>query len=249
MYITDILPTLVSAANIKINHESLDGVNQWKTITDNESTSRKEILYNIESVFGFSAIMNDGWKLVNGSENLKNADWFGSSGENANLTVKSYINSVLSSETASNLPKLTENLIKVLHEKSITKCDKFSSATKCNPIESPCLFNIIDDPCEKNNLADIFPERVQFLSSRLSHHASEMVPSRRKPSDPNCDPKLHSLQWTWWLGDDENKNHHFSLLYMACVIFIATIMLIVFYKKIMTKQRNNLRMINSLIKN
>lgn len=246
MYITDILPTMAAAANIKFNLDRLDGVNQWRTITDDEPSTRKEILYNIEPVFGFSAIVNDGWKLVNGSVNLNNTNWFGSSGENANLTMERYIDIVLNSETAANLPKLSENVIKELYEKSITKCDTISPVTNCNSKESPCLFNIIEDPCERNNLADIFPEKVQFLSLRLSKHVSEMIPTRRKPSDPNCDPEFHNLTWTWWLGEDEDKSHYNIGVFIMCIIFIAIIMLVIFKKNI-NNQKNNSRMTKSLL--
>lgn len=241
MYITDILPTMAAAANINLGHKKLDGVSQWKTITDNEPSTRKEILYNIEPVLGFSAIMNDGWKLVNGSANFKNSNWFGSSGENANMTVKSYIDLVLNSETAANLPKLSESIIKEMQEKSITKCDKLLQITKCNSMKSPCLFNIIEDPCEYNNLADIFPEKVQFLTSRLSHHLSEMVPSRRKPSDLNCDPKFHNFTWTWWLGEDEIKRDGNFCFFMTCLIFLAIFLLFMLSKKLLFNPKNYAR--------
>lgn len=243
MYITDILPTMAAAANIEVKDEKLDGVNQWKTISENVPTTRKEILYNIESVLGFSAIVNDGWKLVNGSENIKNSDWFGSAGSDTKITFDEYIDDVRNSEAAINLPKLSVNEIKILRRNSTTKCDNFTAVTKCNPLESPCLFNIINDPCEKNNLAETHPEKVKFLLSRLSHHITEMQPTRRKPSDPKSDPKFHNLTWSWWLNDNrcEMKKHSDNnevFIYLICIIFL-TIVLFISLKKMKVVQRSN----------
>lgn len=234
IHITDILPTMAAAANIKINDGKLDGVNQWETITENMKSARSEILYNIESVFGFSAIMSDGWKLVNGSENIKNADWFGSSGENAELSFKDYIEEVLNSETAKSLPKLSKSEIEEMFKNSTVECGELTSSEKCNPLKSPCLFDIVNDPCEMNNLAKSHPERVEILLSKLSHHINQMVPSRRKPSDARSDPKYHNSTWTWWLDDENGKNKVENemdvTIYIICAIFFGFIFFVTIRK-------------------
>jgi hypothetical protein len=200
MYITDILPTMANAAKIPINVRNLDGVNQWQVLTEELPTIRKEVLYNIESVLSFSAIMNDGWKLVNGTENMKNSGWLGDSGNDSKISFDEYAEKVLDSEAAQSLPSLTMKEIKIIQEKSTVECGNVT-INKCNPLESPCLFNINEDPCEHHNLAHERPEKVKFLLSRLSHHITEMVPSRRAPVDPMCDPKYHNYQWTWWIDE------------------------------------------------
>lgn len=230
MYITDVLPTMASAAKIPINVRNLDGVNQWQVITEDLPTIRKEILYNIESVLSFSAIMNDGWKLVNGTENMKNIGWLGNSGNDSNITFENYAEKVLDSEVAQNLPSLTLKEIKIIQEKSTVECGN-STINKCNPLESPCLFNILDDPCERHNLAHERPEKLKFLLARLSHHISELVPSRRAAVDPMCDPKLHNYQWTWWIDegvkvkveDPEENIFIFGLCFFVFAIFITII--------------------------
>lgn len=231
MFITDVLPTMASAAGIPINSE-IDGVSQWKTINEKSPTSRKEILYNVESVLGFSGIMNEGWKLVNGTENIEYAGWFGSSGEEVNLSFNEYLEKIFNSSVALNLPELSVEKIKSLREKSTTKCENSANVTHCNPLKSPCLFNILDDPCEQNNLADMFPDKVQFLLSRLSHHIAEMVPSIRKPADLKCDPKFHNFTWTWWLEESDIKNDQRQVfIFIVLTIFIAFIILLISKKQ------------------
>lgn len=240
MYITDILPTLASAADIPINIRNLDGVNQWQVISEDLPTIRKEILYNIESVLSFSSIMNDGWKLVNGTENMKNADWLGESGNNSEISFENYVERVLDSEAALSLPSLTSKEIKFIQELSTVSCGN-STFNKCNPLESPCLFNIIEDPCERHNLAHERPDKVKFLISRLSHHITEMVPSRRTPVDPMCDPKLHNYQWTWWIdegvtNEEENTENIFVL---GLSFFVFAIFITLIFMRFVRKDENN----------
>lgn len=230
---TDVLPTLASAANISVNVRNLDGVDQWQVISEDLPTVRKEILYNIESVLSFSAIMNDGWKVVNGTESLKYSSWLGESGAESKLTFKDYAVKVQNSVAAQSLPSLTSNEIKIIQEKSSVKCKHTAQKTKCNPFKSPCLFNIIDDPCEQNNLANEEPEKVKFLLSRLSHHITEMVPSRRAPIDPMCDPKLHNYHWTWWIDEEvkvQKEDSEKVLIFGFYFSISAAVILIIFLR-------------------
>lgn len=216
MYITDVLPTLAAAANIEINDNSIDGVNQWETISSGAASSRKEILYNIDNVSGYSAVMSEGWKLVNGSENINNSDWFGSSGaDDVNVSLKSYIKDVMEAEAANSLPELKN--IKTLRKQATVTCEKKADAIKCDPLVAPCLFNLFDDPCEQNNLADSQPIKMDYLISRLNKHILDVVPSRRRLPDPDCDPVNFNSTWTWW-QEDETENSPSLLIYFFCFI-------------------------------
>lgn len=242
MYMTDVLPTMLSAAKIPINVRNLDGINQWQVLSENLPTIRKEILYNIESVLSYSAIMNDGWKLVNGTNNLKFAGWLGDLKNNSKISFEKYSEKVLNSKTAKSLPTLTTKEIKIIQEKSTVKC-RNTTINECNPLEFPCLFNVIDDPCERHNLAKEKPEKIKFLLSRLSHHITEMVPSRRAQIDPMCDPKLHNFQWTWWIdegvkfNDEEPTENIFMLGF--CFFVFAVVITILFLRYVREEVEHN----------
>lgn len=216
MHVTDLLPTFAGLANIKINDKSLDGFDQWETISTGALSPRNEVLYNIESVLGYSALMNDGWKLVNGSENMKYAGWLGRSGvEDVNVTFENYSKTVVESEAARSFPTIDLESMKKMRNDATVKCTVKVNATKCDPIVAPCLFNIFDDPCEQNNLAVIHSEKVKFLLGILNHHLNEMIPMRRKITDPNCDPKNYNNTWTWWqdeITDNKNESEKFTNL-------------------------------------
>lgn len=158
MYISDILPTLASAANISFDLRNLDGVDQWQVISEDWPSTRKEVLYNIETVLSYSAVMIDGWKLVNGTENIKNAKWLGTSGNDLKNNFENYVEEIQESDAAKCLTRLTSKDIQRFQEKLVINCGN-STVTKCNPLESACLFNIIDDPCELHNLAHEHPKK------------------------------------------------------------------------------------------
>lgn len=220
MHVTDLLPTFAGLANIKIDDESLDGFDHWGTISTGAASPRNEVLYNIESVLEYSALMNDGWKLVNGSENLNYAGWLGRSGvEDVIVTFEHYSKTVIESETAKSFPTIDLESMKKMRNEARVKCTVKVNATKCNPTLAPCLFNIFDDPCEQNNLAVIHPEKVKFLLGILNHHLNEMVPMRRKITDPNCDPKNYNNTWTWWRDEiADSKIEYENFIVLVCVV-------------------------------
>jgi len=197
---------MASIANISISDESLDGINQWNTISKKEPTERNEILYQIESVLGFSGLMINGWKLVNGSENLNFSGWLGGSGDYMETSFEEYLDMLENSSVFKSLPDMESKVVKDLMRKATIVCNKNTPVTKCNPKSSPCLFNIIDDPCEMNNLAESYPEKVEYLLSGLERYSEVMVPSIRKFSDLLCDPKNFNNTWNWWRKDDANDD-------------------------------------------
>lgn len=70
MHVSDWLPTLLAAVGGNLsNMTSLDGINQWETLTDGVASPRTEVLVNIET--GSSpkeALISGDWKLVNQSK-------------------------------------------------------------------------------------------------------------------------------------------------------------------------------------
>ena len=229
MYVTDLLPTLAAVANITITDDSLDGFNQWETISSGASTPRKEILYNIENIRGFSGLMSDGWKIVNGTDNIDYATYMGSSG-NGNFSFDRYVNSVLDSDASKALNKLDSRKIRSLIEEATVKCNRSLNVTPCNPLAAVCLFNIVEDPCESNNLAAIFPEKTNFLRSKLNAYVKTIVPSRRRFTDVNCDPENFNNTWNWWQDDSSDvvlenfyNKHEFLLSFLSFMLLAVLV--------------------------
>lgn len=240
MHITDILPTMAAVANITVTDDTIDGINQWNTISISEPTKRREIFYNIETALSISALAVDGWKIVNGSENLDYAGWFGSSGRHVNTTFEGYLSTVLDSIAAKNLPELDSEVIKKLMKKSATECNRNSPVTNCNPKLAPCLFNIIDDPCEMNNMAEAHPEKLVELINELNRHFQLMVPSLRKSSDPMSDPKYHNNTWSWWRADDESdENVDESNDVQTLILYILVVILLILLFSLLLRKKHS----------
>lgn len=240
MHVTDLIPTLAAAANISINTGSLDGVNQWDMISWGSPSRRQEVLYNIENAIGFSAIVHEGWKFVNGSENMNNADWFGSTGrEFLNESVLAYSQNVMQSVGARSLPPLYSELIRRLRVEATVRCTQSTKFVACDPTKAPCLFHVVEDPCEQINLADSYPNRIAFLQWRLADHVSRIIPSRRRLTDPNCDPANFNNTWTWWMADDAPEQDDMKLrnifVYSLCGISIVVVLLAIWHQKRQTR--------------
>lgn len=228
--VTDLLPTLAAAANFTIDRE-IDGMNQWKTISEDAPSARHELLYNIENIVGYSAIVHEGWKLLNGTENMNNAKWLGDSGRsNINVSFENYFNEMLASKASKSLPQLISQDVKVLRSESTVECELNKFSVACEPLKEPCLFNIIEDPCEQNNLATSHPLKVDFLLSKLGKHIDLLVPNVRVARDPNCDPGRFNNTWTWWQEADEHKGSNLkwripSTVVLCFILFAFSCML------------------------
>lgn len=63
MHVTDMYPTLLAAAGVKIDQrKAIDGFDQWPAIRDNQGSRRKEVLLSVEDLRG--AIRVGDWKLI-----------------------------------------------------------------------------------------------------------------------------------------------------------------------------------------
>lgn len=207
---SDLLVSLTSAAGIKINNTGLDGINQWPTINTGLMSTRTEILYNIDTIFGFSALAYRGMKIVNGS--LANGiydDWLGDSGNNgtsddpdsyAKLVLESLAGTAIKSSRRK-IKQLSVSKITRLRKSATVKCDYTTSRILCNLKIAPCLYDIINDPCEQNNLAEVLPLKMMFMKKRLDMWITKVVPTRRKPADSDCNPINFNGNWNWWQPD------------------------------------------------
>lgn len=84
MHVSDWFPTLAHLAEASVEGLALDGVNQWKSISEGIPSSRKEILHNIDCFDAFlgspdgchcrqAALRRGDWKLLLGCPG--NGDW------------------------------------------------------------------------------------------------------------------------------------------------------------------------------
>ena len=53
------------------------------------------------------------------------------------------------------------------------------------------LFNIKDDPNERNNVANLYPEKVKELEARIEYYNSTHIPQFDPPLDPKSNPSLY----------------------------------------------------------
>ncbi|XP_039279283.1 arylsulfatase B-like isoform X2 [Nilaparvata lugens] len=206
MHITDWLPTLYAAAggNVK-SLGTIDGINQWETITKGLKSPRKTILHNIDDTSGYSAIRINDYKYVNGTVLLGFLDnW---SGEVKQAPTKRYnVTAVLHCEVSANLVQMGHILpsyeaIISLRNQSKIECGASEVRTPCHPFEAPCIFNIRTDPCEMNNLYDKKNRSfaMKFENEIIKYRAISLPPGNVK-TEKAGDPALHNNTWVSW-GD------------------------------------------------
>lgn len=214
MHITDILPTLAAAANVSLGYfeERMDGMNHWPSLTSGFKGPRTSILHNIDDIFGYKIIVDDGWKLIYGSTNGGEFDrYMGNFIEpDARMNATYYFSLVKKSKVNQALKKFSDTpldsaIIDQLQKQATVICQSpFAEASECNPLDSPCLFNLNIDPCENNNLAKLHPDKVAMLSLKLNNYALTAEAPRNKPRDSFSDPRYHNGTWTYW-WDDRNE--------------------------------------------
>ena len=208
-HVADIFPTLASAAGIKIGQ--VDGIDQWNILVNGGKPLRKEVVMVLDNYDGYSGLISDEWKLVNGTVKRFNGNYDTFLGDVEEFsTPASYSQSVLNSYTGKALTCMTKNKLRkknienLRQEATITCNVDENPVNACNLLEKPCLFNIVKDPCERTNLAENKPEIMKKMLQRLDELTKSAVPSRRTfQSDPNCDPDFHNGTWSSWIPDNK----------------------------------------------
>lgn len=206
---SDILPTLASAAGIKV--DDVDGFDQWNVLVNGGKSPRKEIVTSLDPIVGYTGIISGKWKFVKGTTYFGVFDRFLGNLEEFEVSEDLHARTVLSSRAGraikatsdSRQPALTIAKIKGLRQKLKISCNEADNpAIRCKPLKSPCLFNIIADPCERTNLAENFPATVKKLQQRMIDLVRTSAPIRRTAiSDLRCDPLNHDGTWGWWISN------------------------------------------------
>ena len=174
IHVTDWLPTIVEGiAGLELDKDkwALDGYNVWPTITTNSLTPRKEILINLDPVRpGFV-----------GQAAIRSGEW---------KLITGIPNCTFTKSLQSILFPCPDGWI---HKNGIIEPPPYTPNLKW-------LFNIKDDPNERNNVADLYPQKVQELEARIEHYNSTHIPQHDPPIDPKSNPILHAGVWTPWMN-------------------------------------------------
>ena len=199
--VTDWLPSLLKAADIKYPIKDLDGTDFWEQIIGNNRTpKRRTIVHVLDDIFEYQSIRDGDWKYVNGSRyNDLVQGWVGEVGnETMNLN---YLDAVRNSDTAKALKGyglINDRKMEVIRNKLNIDCGQ--KKTPCDPFNGPCLFHIDVDPCEMNNVVKKYPQVLKHFEDLLAEKRKFAVPSVRTfYVDPLAHPSLHNYTWSWWM--------------------------------------------------
>ncbi|XP_072038382.1 arylsulfatase B-like [Amphiura filiformis] len=196
MHISDWFPTLVdgvaggSTAQMK---KPLDGVNQWKMISESGASNRSEILLNIDELEEFPQMTYTEYNYWQANLNRK---------ETLNPLIRAGIRSgdwkLLTGTTGTEiwLPPPESGIGEQALWDTSSECDPKGSVVK--------LYNIRFDPSETCNIArnPKFLPIVKELFRKLEKYANQAVPAYYPPNDPMANPALRGGAWTPWLDND-----------------------------------------------
>ncbi|XP_023312068.1 arylsulfatase B-like [Anoplophora glabripennis] len=213
IHISDWLPTLYHAAGGNVSElGDIDGINQWDVISKNLTTTRTEILLNIDEFENQSAILGyEGqYKLVNGTYQDGLYDqYYGDSGrgsENPSYDTQQIINSLANQaiQTISNQSPLTSDVILNMRSLLDVSWCRDANSTPNFVCSGFCLFDIYSDPCETTNVVNDtkYENILQNLQAKLSEFYEQLVPQTNKAVDPNSDPSKSNDTWWNWLGTE-----------------------------------------------
>ncbi|KAI4812305.1 hypothetical protein KUCAC02_023704 [Chaenocephalus aceratus] len=185
IHVSDWFPTLLGLAGAPQSNHSLDGHDVWETISKGWPSPRTEILFNIDPVSRKPGEPYDKALVLNGfgiwdtavRAAIRVGDWKLLTG---NVGDGDWIPPYA-------LPGGPERWQKL--EKRRNEVGK-----------SVWLFNITSDPYERSDLAEVHPEVVKHLLTRLAEYNLTAVMPRNPPDDPMADPELHGGVWSPWLG-------------------------------------------------
>ena len=207
MHVSDLFPTLLKLAGLRTSPSNIDGVDQWPTINNGGQAARSEVA-NIDDVMRYGSYISFNYKLVSGSSSAGAYDnWLTSDNKKENIQPVNYAVNVLSSTVSRAIlsvqkkNRLTIDKIHTLREAATVTCTPKPQENACDLTKDPCLFDIIADPCERNNLASSRRLIFEAMKEKYERIRKSVVPTRRKPDDPACDPSHFDNNWNWWQAD------------------------------------------------
>lgn len=188
MHLTDILPTLYSAAGgDPSNLGPIDGIDQWSTLFNETSEPvRNHLLHNIDNDENFWALRYQNYKLTNGTWARGAYDmWYEAPGQSVERAPICY--------NCTDVYYVLEQRMQLPND--ITRiriqCNQTKPILKKNDGYQLHLFNIEQDPCEMVNLVEKYPGIVKNLFKLYEHYNSTYVKPVNEIMDPKADPRLH----------------------------------------------------------
>ncbi|XP_066502574.1 arylsulfatase I [Hoplias malabaricus] len=194
LHITDWYPTLLRLAGGDPSRDlGLDGYDIWPVLSEGWESPRSEILHNIDPLHrraqGSWAAGKELWDTAIQAA-IRVGDWKLLTGDPGH-------GDWVPPQVLPSFPGTWWNLERRNGEE----------------LKSVWLFNITADPCERNDLADLRPDVVRTLLTRLVFYNRTAVPVRYPPDDPRADPARNGGAWVPWVSDEEQDEHWNGIYY------------------------------------
>ncbi|XP_077862016.1 arylsulfatase B-like [Saccoglossus kowalevskii] len=169
IHIVDLHKTIIELAGATTESD-IDGMDMWKTISKGEPSPRTEFVYNIDDneLSPGAAIRVGDYKLITGHPDLMYPFRLLNRSDDWYNYGDEPISGILLPPTGNEPP----------------------------PANVTYLFNIIDDPEERNNLADVYPNKVEELRHRLDEYREHLVPPESRIFDPSGDAVNFGGVWS-----------------------------------------------------
>ncbi|XP_076749579.1 arylsulfatase B [Xylocopa sonorina] len=241
IHMTDWLPTLygVAGGNLKDLGE-IDGVDQWRVLSEGRGSARDKLLLNIDEVLKTEGVIYSRFKLLRGSvDNGYYDGYYGNYKEKPeSLTAYTYTDDVLRSVVSQSMylggPVTQPSTMSRLREEATIHCEvnvthyHGYAFTTCNVTE--CLFDVVNDPCETKNVAEAYSRIAKDLNLYLEQYGRILKKQIRVPVDWLADPRRRNNTWEPWKisGSDAYSSNAAAVLqqffcFHISIIFVSVL--------------------------
>ncbi|XP_032679721.1 arylsulfatase B-like [Odontomachus brunneus] len=247
VHITDWLPTFYSAAGGDLKDlGEIDGLDQWRMLSDDYPEIRQKLLLNIDEVSKTEGAIYKSFKLLRGSIEGGHYDgYYGDTMRYLPIVRKNkseqievhipYSDTILKSSVSQSItyhlggPVTQPSTMNQLRLEATVYCYRnvsyYNSFTTCNVTE--CLFDINNDPCETKNIAQQYPRIARELDLFLEQYGRNVTRQVRVPVDWLADPRRTNGTWEPWMAPGEmfyTYNTATHLIHLAYCIHIGIIL-------------------------
>ncbi|XP_046371687.2 arylsulfatase B-like [Haliotis rufescens] len=177
IHASDWFPTFVRLAGGQAD-STIDGVDQWVTLSEGKTTQRTEFIYNIDEVSENGAIRVGDMKLIEGSPGMFNG-W--------------YPLPRVTKEEADFPPELLDMTDTSSDTYLYRLLKKHFNAVGSTEYR---LFNISADPTEHFDLAEKYPDIVSQLKTTLDTYKKSLRPAFNPPSTYKANPLFYGGLWS-----------------------------------------------------